>query len=48
MCTSYELNDLVIFAINVHVSSKDLEDRRNQVMKILHECLDDFSEDLDK
>jgi len=45
MCSSYELEKLSLLVINVHISSKNMNDRRNQIMKIIDECLEDLMED---
>lgn len=44
ICSIFELEELSILNVDVHISSKNLDDRRSQISKILSECFEQINE----
>lgn len=48
MCTLFQTNDFSMLVVNMHVSSKNLSDRRTQSIEIVNDCVKELNKEYEK
>lgn len=48
MCTLFQTNDFSLLVVNMHVSSKNLSDRRTQSIEIVNDCVKELNKEYEK